>query len=122
MAARWTVPAGLGVLWLAAVALLTRDVLARVVEVAGPDAVTGRLEFVLAGVLIAGPLVVAGVAAGLRVARLPQVALVVAGVTVLPAIILSLNGSRQLATPEPEPTRGRQCVVFSGGTNTCPGG
>ncbi|WP_426512360.1 hypothetical protein ACPPVO_18100 [Dactylosporangium sp. McL0621] len=109
--------------WLVAVAGLTRAVLARVLESEGtaPDERLGSLEFLLAAVLIVGPLVVAGVARWLRLAKLPQIALVVAGVTLLPAIILSLVGTRQLGAPEPEPT-GRQCVTFSGGTNTCPGG
>jgi hypothetical protein len=113
----------LGAGWLVAVALLTRAVLARVLgsEGAAPDERLGSLEFLLAGVLIVGPLLVAGLARWLRLAKLPQVALVVAGVTLLPAIILGLVGTRQLGAPDPEPT-GRQCVTFSGGTNTCPGG
>ncbi|WP_433220092.1 hypothetical protein ACQP00_17030 [Dactylosporangium sp. CS-047395] len=123
MRSRVVACAVLGAGWLVAVAVLTRAVLARVVAGldAKPDPSTGRLQFVLAIVLVAGPLLVAGVARGLRVARLPRIALVVAGVTVLPAVILGLAGSRTLQTPEPEPTRQR-CVILSGGTNTCPGG
>jgi hypothetical protein len=110
--------------WLTGVAVLARAVLARVLTGA-PDAagdpVRGRLEFVLAGVLVVGPLVIAAAARGFRLPRMPQVYLILAGVTVLPAILLALAGTRQLQTPEPEPT-GRQCVTISGGTNTCPGG
>ncbi|WP_433061683.1 hypothetical protein [Dactylosporangium sp. CS-033363] len=123
MRSRVVACAVLGAGWLVAVVMLTRAVLARVVGGTDnqPDPITGRLQFVLAIVLIAGPLIVAAVARWLKVARLPQIALIVAGVTVLPAVIVGLAGSRTLQTPEPKPTH-RQCVVLSGGTNTCPGG
>jgi hypothetical protein len=110
--------------WLAGVAVGTRAVLARVlngVPDAAGDPVRGRLEFVLAGVLVVGPLIIAAAARGFRLPRMPQVYVILAGVTVLPAILLAVVGTRQLQTPEPEPTR-QHCVTFSGGTNTCPGG
>jgi hypothetical protein len=72
-------------------------------------------------VLVVGPLVIAAAARGFRVPRMPQVYVILAGIIVLPAILLAVAGTRQLQTPEPEPTR-EHCVIFSGGTNTCPGG
>ncbi|WP_432993603.1 hypothetical protein [Dactylosporangium sp. CA-233914] len=103
--------------WLVAVAALGRALLARLFasDPAVADADLGRLEFILAGVLVTGPLLIAAI--GFRRAYL-----MLAGVTALPAVLLGLAGVQQLQSVPDDPVPQRTCVAFSGGTNTCPGG
>ena len=90
---------------------------------APPDPRLERLWLLGIVVLIGGPLVVAGLARTLRLGGVARAYLVIALILVLPAaygVLILLRPAP--APPAPPQTPATNCIAYSGGSNSCPGG